>query len=136
MNCSSVQLNDLPDEVLLKIFKILSSVEVLSSLLGVNERLTRVVCDPVFTNSLPLLIHHSCNSISPLPHSTLDRFCLQILPKVAHNIKWLHLEYSTMERIFLSANYPNLYGFSIYNIEPKTALRLLTGKIFLFETWH
>lgn len=95
-NCSSIQLNDLPDEILLKIFKTLSSVEVLLSLSDVNERLTRVVCDPVFTSSLPLLIQRSYNFVYPLPQSTLDHFCLQILPKIVHNIKWLHLEYSTI----------------------------------------
>ena len=84
--------------------------------------------DLVFTSSLVLLIRHSTNRIYPLPHSTLDRFCLQILPAINHNVKWLHLEYSSMKRIFLSANYPNLYGLAIHSIEKKMALHLLTGR--------
>ncbi|CAF4381930.1 unnamed protein product, partial [Rotaria sp. Silwood2] len=41
----------------------------------------------------------------------LDRFCLQILPEIHYKIKWLDLESSSMERILLATNYPNLYGF-------------------------
>ncbi|CAF4649203.1 unnamed protein product, partial [Rotaria sp. Silwood1] len=44
-------------------------------------------------------------------NTILDRFCLQILPKIHHKIQFLNLESSSMERILLSTNCPNLYGF-------------------------
>ncbi len=41
-----------------------------------------------------------------------------------------------MKRVLLSADYPNLSGLGIYNIEPQAALNLLIGKIFLFKILH
>ncbi len=38
-----------------------------------------------------------------------------------------------MERILLTANYPNLCGLGLYNIEEKTATFILNGMIFDFS---
>jgi hypothetical protein len=62
----------------------------------------------------------------------LDRFSLQILPEIHHKIKWLVVEATSMKRILLSANYLNLFGFSIYNVERENDIHLFQGKIFLF----
>jgi hypothetical protein len=45
MNRSYVQLKDLPDELLMFIFKQMNNVEVLYSLFGVNERLDSLAID-------------------------------------------------------------------------------------------
>ncbi|CAF3801655.1 unnamed protein product [Rotaria sordida] len=68
----------------------------------------------------------SHDSTYPLPDPVLDRFCLQILPKIHCNIKWLNLESSSMKRILLATNYPILYGLGLYNIDVETALSLFT----------
>ncbi|CAF3738425.1 unnamed protein product [Rotaria sordida] len=70
--------------------------------------------------------HGSHDSTYPLPDPVLDRFCLQILPKIHCNIKWLNLESSSMTRILLATNYPILYGLGLYNIDVETALSLFT----------
>ncbi len=44
---STVSLLDLPDEMLLVIFKKLNSVEILHSLVGVNQRLDQLIKDYV-----------------------------------------------------------------------------------------
>ncbi|CAF3286006.1 unnamed protein product, partial [Rotaria sp. Silwood2] len=44
-----VELNDLPDEILLMILKKLNSISLLYSLIGVNKRLDTIVRDPIFT---------------------------------------------------------------------------------------
>lgn len=64
----------------------------------------------------------------------LDRYCLQILPKIYDKILWLDLEPSSMERILLTTNYPNLLGFGLYNIREEAALYLFNGKIFHFDS--
>jgi hypothetical protein len=132
MEYSSLQLNDLPDEILLIIFKNLNNTDLLYSLIGVNKRLNNIVHDSMFTSSLTLFNHLSYNNIYPLSDLMLDRFCFQILPSIYHKIKWIDLEVSSMKRI-LSANYPILFGLGIYNIEKETDLDLFTGKIFLFQ---
>ncbi|CAF3014515.1 unnamed protein product [Rotaria sp. Silwood2] len=129
MTYSSVQLNDLPDEILLIIFKKLNNVEVLSSLFNVNKRLNKIVHDSIFTSDLTLLKYLSHNSTYSLPDPLLDRFCSEILPEIHHKIKLLTLESLSMKRILLSTNYPNLDGLGIYNIKKKTALSLFTDEI-------
>ncbi|CAF4043986.1 unnamed protein product, partial [Rotaria sp. Silwood1] len=130
MEHSLVELNDLPDEILMIILKKLRNVQVLYSLIGVNKRLHAIVHDSIFTNRLTLMRWISYNSTYPLPDPVLDRFCLQILPKIHCNIKWLNLESSSMKRILLATNYPILYGLGLFDMDVETALSLFTGKPF------
>jgi len=75
MNDILVQLDDLPDEILIHIFKKLYNIEVLYSLIGVNQRLNRIVHDTIFTRNLCLLEYCPVNdSTFPLPNPILDRF--------------------------------------------------------------
>lgn len=125
-----IQLNDLPDEILIIILKKLANMEVLYSLLNVNRRLDNIAHDSVLTNYLTLLLSTSDGFVYSLHDSILDRFCLHILPKIHEKIKWLYLESLSMERILRATNYPNLYGISIYNIQAEAVIDLITGKIF------
>ncbi|CAF1325904.1 unnamed protein product [Rotaria sordida] len=128
MEYSCIQLNDLPDEILMIIFKKLDNVEVLYSLMHVNKRINKLVHDSIFTSGLHLLRYLCSGYIYPLSDSILNRFCSKILPEIGHKIRWLSLESLSVERILLSTNYPNLFGLSLYNIELETALRLLIGE--------
>ncbi|CAF0926588.1 unnamed protein product [Rotaria sordida] len=128
MKYSFVQFNDLPDEILLIIFKKLDNAELLYSLIDVNKRLNKILCDSIFTSRLTLMTHLLNNSISPFSDSLLGRFCLQISPKIYDKIEWLNLESSSMERILLSTNYPNLYGLGLYNMEVERAKYLFTDE--------
>jgi hypothetical protein len=133
MEYSFFQLIDLPDEILLIIFKKLDNVDVFASLMDVNKRIDRIIHDPVFTRRLTLLkwspIDHTC----PLDGTVLDRFCLQILPQIHHQIKWLNLESSSMDRVLLAADYPNLCGLGFYKNDEKKALNLFKSKHFGFN---
>ncbi|CAF3280027.1 unnamed protein product, partial [Rotaria sp. Silwood2] len=104
----SIKLSDLPNEILIFILRKLYDVEVLYSLIGVNKRLNTIAYDSIFTTHLTL--YFLDKFIYPLPASMLNRFCLQILPKIHHRVKWLNVESTSMERILLATNYPNLNG--------------------------
>ncbi|CAF1513619.1 unnamed protein product [Rotaria magnacalcarata] len=90
--CSPVQLNDLPDEILLIIFKKLDNITLLYSLSGVNIRLNKIVHDSIFTDRLTLVNFVPSHLILqrflspyltyPLHDLILDRFWLYILPKI------------------------------------------------------
>jgi hypothetical protein len=144
MEYSYVQLDDLPDEILMIIFKKLNNIILLYSLIGVNIRLNKILCDSIFTNRLTLvnfvpshLLMKRSSPIYfayPLPDPIVDRFCLHILPKIHQNVKWLDLESLSMERV-LSTNYPNLSGIALYNIQLERAVHLLSGKIFNFDSF-
>ncbi|CAF1990501.1 unnamed protein product [Rotaria magnacalcarata] len=128
MEYTCVQLNDLPDEVLMIILKKLANMEVLYSLVGVHKRLNRIAQDSVFTNNLTLFISSSNGFVYSLPDPILDRFFSHILPKIHQKIKWLGLESLSIERILRATNYPNLYGISLYNIQAETAIGLFTDE--------
>jgi hypothetical protein len=127
-----VRLTDIPDEILLMILNKLTNIEVLYSLAGINIRLDKIANDPLFTEHLSLIRRLSSNVISSLDDSILERFCSEILPKIHYKMKWLDLEPLCMERILVAADYPNLRGLSLFNIEYKTILRLFRGKQFHF----
>ncbi|CAF3234138.1 unnamed protein product [Rotaria sp. Silwood2] len=130
---SMIQLDDLPDEIFMMIFKNMCKTDVLYSLIDVNQRLNTIVYDPIFTNHLILLEHSSDDSINSLTDAILDRFCLQILRKINHKIKRLDLESSSMERILLATNYPILYELSLYNIDLRTFRRCFFGENALID---
>jgi hypothetical protein len=123
----SIKLSDLPDEILIFILRKLYDVEVLYSLIGINKRLNRIAYDSIFTTHLTL--YFVDKFIYPLPDPMLDRFCLQILPKIHHKIKWLNLESRSMERILLATNYPNLNRLGLYDIDVEKALSLFNSKL-------
>jgi hypothetical protein len=125
----SIKLNDLPDEIIVFILRKLYDVEVLYSLIGVNKRLSTIAYDSIFTSHLTLTYFLN-DSAYPLPDPMLDRFCSPILHEIHHKIKWLNLERTSMQRILLATNYPNLYGLGLYNIDVEEAISLFTGKLF------
>ena len=119
--------------MLLLILNRLTNIEVLYSLIGVNIRLNKIVNDPLFTEHLTFMTHSSNGVIHSLDNSMLNRFCSEILPRIHRKIKWLTLEPLHMERILLTADYPNLRVLSLFNIERETIVRLLGGKQFHFD---
>jgi hypothetical protein len=123
-----VQLTNIPDEILLLILNRLTNIEVLYSLIGVNVRLDKIASDSTFTEYLTLMKPSLNGVINSLDNSILDRFSSKMLPKIHHKIKWFNLESSSIERILLAADYPNLHGLSLFNIEHEIVVRLFGGK--------
>ena len=129
MENSSLQLCDLPDEILLLIFKKLGNVALLYSLFNINKRLNKILYDSNFTNDLNLVEFYSNDCIYAPSDLICDRFCLEILPSIHHHIKRLHLEPSSIDCVLRAANYPNLYGLSLYHLKVDKGKHLFTGKI-------
>ncbi|CAF2910239.1 unnamed protein product [Rotaria sp. Silwood2] len=130
MEYSCIKLNDLPDEILMIILKKLHYIDVLYSLISVDKRLNAIASDSVFTKDLALMSTSSNDLSYEFTDPILDRFYLQILPKINYKIEWLNVESSSMQRILLPTNYPNLHGLGLYNLASNTARDLFTGKIF------
>ncbi|CAF2143390.1 unnamed protein product [Rotaria magnacalcarata] len=129
MKYSCVELNDLPDEILLIIFKKLDNLEVLYSFQGVNERLNKIMHDPIFTSRLSFPRLSFSKYIKKFSSDIiLNRFRSQILPTIRTKIKWLDLESESMRNILDAADYPNLYALGLYNVEEETAKCLFTDE--------
>lgn len=107
-------LMDLPDEIIMLICGKLNNVDVLYSLLDVNARLDRILHDGMFTKKIALA--QTFSSKKEIDEKLLDRFCLEILPKIHHQIQQLSVDSLTMERIFLAVDYPNLHQLDIFMI--------------------
>jgi hypothetical protein len=137
MECSYVQLLNLPDEILMIIFKKLDNVEVLYSLMDVNMRFNKIVRDPTFTSQIALMKQNSSTNLtSPLSDIVLDRFCLKILPQIHEKIKSLKLETLSMKRVLLAVNnYPNLHQLDIFIMNKNIDMHLFTSKIFQLFTY-
>lgn len=127
MNHAFLQLIDLPDELLLTIFKNLDKILAFSSLMGINRRFDQILQDRVFTDRLTLMTCSIDDNFYPMHYKTIDHFCVHILPQIHYNIQWLNLEASSMERLLLATNYPNLFGLGLYNIKQETIECHFTG---------
>lgn len=119
-------LMNLPDEMIMRILNKLTNVDVLYSLMNVvNARLDRILHDTMFTKKIALVETTSC--VKRLNEKILDRFCLEILPKIHDQVQWLSVDSSSIERIFLAAEYSNLKQLDIFITNKETNWRL-TGK--------
>ncbi|CAF0798961.1 unnamed protein product [Adineta steineri] len=85
MEYSCVHLTDLPDEILMIIFKKLHNVEALYSLIDVNKRLNKILHDPIFTSTLTLMNYSVDGRICSLPDAIYHRLFMKILLAVHHN---------------------------------------------------
>ncbi|CAF3288350.1 unnamed protein product [Rotaria socialis] len=126
MNSSTVHFLDLPDEMLIEIFNKLSTVDVLNSIWGVNQRLGRLARDARFTHSLDLTTKQSYDERCSISDVMLDRLCSHILPQIHDKIKSLFVEPSSMQRILRACAYPNLHRLTLSSIESKDFIKYLS----------
>jgi hypothetical protein len=118
----TVEFLDLPDEILLMIFKNLPNIYILYSFEGVNKRLDAIAVSMARTRCICLkefIDNDGC--------SILDRFCSQIFSRICDNIRAFSIETSIMERVLLSNKYPNLFYLGITDFCPETTLNYLSG---------
>ena len=128
---SNLTFIDLPNEIILFILKKLNNMDVLYSLLDVdNERLDMIIQTKTFTESLDFTLTTPSDDILLISDSILNRFCIDILPKIDHSIRSLTLESTSMERILLVASYPNLTELKLFNFTDSIASCHFTGKYF------
>jgi hypothetical protein len=134
MNQHNVHLLDLPSEILFLILRKLDNIDVLYSLLGINnQRLDIIAQEQMFSNILNFVsISLSTDEISSISGLILDRFCISILPRIHQNIKSLVVESVSMECILGAGNYPNLNELKIFNFNKGIVSRYFMGKIFIF----
>jgi len=121
MNRSNIYLLDLPDEILLMILKKLNNIDVLYSLLDINNgQLNFLAQENTFTNILKFV---SIDNIS-----IIDRFCIDILPRIHHNVKCFIFDSFCMRRFLLATDYPNLTELKILHFKQKFGVDYLTSK--------
>jgi hypothetical protein len=129
MNQYNINLLDLPDEILFIILKKLDNMDVLYSLFGVgNQRLDIILQENIFTNKLKFVTITLADDICSIVDPILNRFCIDILPKIDYNVKSLILDSISMEKILLAGDYPNLTQLKLFNFNVKIVSRYFLGK--------
>ncbi|CAF4567664.1 unnamed protein product [Rotaria sp. Silwood2] len=133
MNQHNVHLLDLSNKILFLILKKLDNIDVLYSLLDINnQRLEIIAQEKIFSNILNFVsISQSSDQITSLPSKILDRFCISILPRIHKNVKSLILESVSMKYILRAGNYPNLTQLKLFNFTKAIFSRYFIGKIFM-----
>ncbi|CAF1085799.1 unnamed protein product [Adineta steineri] len=124
---------DLPDEMLLIICNTMNIVDVLYSLVDVNQRFDRLVLDPLTIRNLDMTIRtfeSIYDETFSIDDKVLSRICDQILCRIYDQINTLTIEQYSIKRILHATNYPQLYSLSLINFEAKILHQYLTDKIF------
>ena len=126
---NDIDLLDLPDEILLTIFKKLNMIDMFYSLTDVNQRFDRLAYDFFYSYHLNFAIKRENTHI-------LDKICSKILPRINQKITQLTLEPLCMERVLATCHYPQLHSLSFVNFDPETLLQYLTSIVLNFILFY
>ncbi|CAM4813518.1 unnamed protein product [Rotaria magnacalcarata] len=100
-NNNDLNILDLPNEILLKIFNKLTMTDVLYSLVNATQRFDQLVLDPLYIRKLDMTsmtmksFHDRIYSIDDL---VLDKICKNVLPRINHQVHELIVEQHSMKR--------------------------------------
>ena len=119
MNCRTVNLLDLPDELLLIIFNKLGSADVVYSLLNSTQRLDQIARSLDYTKAI---------NLSAIDSNKIHRFCVELLPQIHDRIQVMTLESGSIERILVAAQFPNLNSIVFVGFSPDVLLYYFTSK--------
>ncbi|CAF5184415.1 unnamed protein product, partial [Rotaria sp. Silwood1] len=112
LNNNDINILDLPDELLLCIFNKLHTIEMLYSLVNVNQRFDRLVLDPFYIHHLDLTVKPLLYHNSPVNNQIFDRIRTQVLPRIHHKVNKFTVEPLSMECILGTIDYSELNSFS------------------------
>ncbi|CAF0901573.1 unnamed protein product [Rotaria sordida] len=126
LNHNDINILDLPDEMLLTIFNKLNTIDMLYSLVDVNQQFDRLALDSRVIDHLNFVIKRDDIHSSSVEIDILSRICSKILPRINEKIIKLILESHSMERIINAIDYPRLHSLSLVNYQPKILLRHLS----------
>ena len=130
---NTLKLLDLPNEIFFIIFDELHPVDVLHSFVNLNQRLNRLVFDPLYTRDLDLTDTTNISSLTDQPSSIkseiLSAICDSVLYHIGHNLQRLTVEHHSSKQILLAATYPHLHSLTLLNCHAEQLYQDLTGAV-------
>ncbi|CAF4326154.1 unnamed protein product [Adineta steineri] len=108
-------------------------VDVLYSLVNVNQRLDQLVLDPLTIRNLDMTIRtleSVYDQTFSIDDKILSKICDQILCRIYDQINAFTIEQYSIKRIPHATDYPQLYSLSLINFEGKILDQYLTGNVF------
>jgi hypothetical protein len=132
MESLTVSILHLPDEILLIIFKKLDNIDLLYSLVGVNQKLDKIACDIIFTKEVDLTTISSNDASDSKLNVMMDRFCACILLRIHNNVEALSVQASVLQNVFRTINYPNLHKLTILNLDMDMASAIFNSMLIYY----
>jgi hypothetical protein len=129
---------DLPDEILLFIINKLTNLDVLYSLVDVNQRFNRLVLNSFYTHYLDFTTNELLLQNSDKFDQYMNRICQSILPRIHHQLNQLTLRHMSIPYLLHTStfNFPQFHSLSLVLTEIETFLQYLTGIfVFFFNTY-
>ncbi|CAF3743116.1 unnamed protein product [Rotaria sordida] len=105
-------------------------VDVLYSLVDVNQRFDKLLLDPLYIRNLDMtsMTMKSCfDLVYSIENKVLSRISKNILPRIHHQVNELTLEQDSMERILHRIHYPQHYSLSLIDFQEEVLIKYLTG---------
>ncbi|CAF2056181.1 unnamed protein product [Rotaria magnacalcarata] len=116
LNNTNINILDLPDEILRTIFNKLNMVDILYSLVDVNQRFDRLALDSLYIHHLDLVIKRDDIHNSSVDTHIIERICSKILPRINDKVTKFILEPLSVKRVLGTIHYPQLYSDEFYLI--------------------
>jgi hypothetical protein len=129
LNNNSVNILDLPDEILLLILSKLRMIGTLYSLVNVDGRFDRLALDPVCIRHVDLTTSSLPNRNSLVYNEIFDRIRTRIFPQIHRQVTKLTIEPCSTKCILDTVDYPALTSLSLVNFQSDTLFVYLLGKI-------
>ncbi|CAF1333108.1 unnamed protein product [Rotaria sordida] len=109
-------------------------VNVLYSLVDVNQRFDQLLLDPLYIRNLDMTsmtMKSYHDRIYSIDNQVLSRICKNILPRIHHQINELIVEQHSMELVLHTIHYPHLYSLSLIDFQEEVLLKYLRGDTIL-----
>ena len=135
-NTDNLNILDLPDEILLVIFNKVNTIDVLYSLVDVNERFDRLVLNSLHIRNLDttnMVMKSYYDRTFSIDNTVLSRISEKILPRIHHQLNKLIVEQNSVKHILLNVNYPQLDSLSLVNFQKEILFQNLIGKLFVLN---
>lgn len=134
-NNNSVNILNLPNEILFIIVNKLNMVDVLYSLVDITQRFNQLIFDVFYIRNLnmtSMTMKSYFDRNYSIDNQVLQKICKNILPRISHQINELIVEQYSMERVFYNMNYPHLHSLTLLDFPEEVLIKHITSKLFNF----
>jgi hypothetical protein len=111
LNSNGMNIIDLPDEILLSIMNKLNNIDVLYSLVDVNQRFDRLTLHSLYFRHLDFLVSSFHDVCEPQKYyQIINRICQNISPRFHHQMNELTLEHISMKHVLHTFNFSHIHS--------------------------
>jgi hypothetical protein len=124
---NDINIMDLPDEMLLMIVNRLNNIDILYSLVDVNQRFNRLTFNSLYFHDLDFTTVSMFDPNSHEYSELINRIFKNLLPRIHHQVTKLTLDHISMEHVLYTFNFPYLSSLTLVLSEIETFVKSLKG---------